>query len=220
SKGELVWEMLLDVYGKMAECHGDRTFVPFRYQGQYEDEETGLYYNRFRYYDPKTGNYISQDPIGLAGGNPTLYGYVFDPNTQIDPLGLDCSYVSKDFKDGASFLITKKDYLRFIVGKKNVGRVDGQFVIPKKEMDNLLKKTNGDIVQIERALGIPEGNWQDKGGLIRVDIPNPQDYNLRLPTANMSGANEKFELGGKTSGGIPEGVIDQVPKMNVIITKL
>ena len=90
SKGELVWEMLLDVYGKVAECHGDRTLVPFRYQGQYEDEETGLYYNRFRYYDPNTGNYLNQDPIGLAGGNPTLYGYVFDPNTQIDPFGLDC----------------------------------------------------------------------------------------------------------------------------------
>lgn len=89
SKGELVWEMLLDVYGKVMECHGDRALVPFRYQGQYEDEETGLYYNRFRYYDPKTGNYISQDPIGLASGNPTLYGHVFDPNTQIDLLGLD-----------------------------------------------------------------------------------------------------------------------------------
>ena len=137
-------------------------------------------YKRFRYYDPKTGNYISQDPIGLAGGNPTLYGYVFDPNTQIDPLGLDCSYVSKDFKNGASFLITKKDYLRFIAGKKKVGRVDGQFVIPKKDMDNLLKKSNGDIAQIEKALGIPEGNWQDKGGLVRVDIPNPEDYNLGI----------------------------------------
>ena len=218
--GNEVWSRVLDMDGNVIEETGNKGMVPFLFQGQYYDCETGLAYNRFRYYDPKTGNYISQDPIGLAGGNPTLYGYVFDPNTQIDPLGLDCSYVSKDFKDGASFLITKKDYLRFIVGKKNVGRVDGQFVIPKKEMDNLLKKTNGDIVQIERALGIPEGNWQDKGGLIRVDIPNPQDYNLRLPTANMSGANEKFELGGKTSGGIPEGVIDQVPKMNVIITKL
>lgn len=90
SRGNLVWEMLLDVYGEVKECHGDRTLVPFLYQGQYEDIETGLYYNRFRYYDPKTGNYISQDPIGLAGGNPTLYGYVFDPNTQIDPFGLDC----------------------------------------------------------------------------------------------------------------------------------
>ena len=49
-----------------------------------------LTYNQFRYYDPNAGNYLSQDPIGLAGGNPTLYGYVFDPNTQIDPFGLDC----------------------------------------------------------------------------------------------------------------------------------
>ena len=58
-------------------------------QGQYEDAETGLYYNRFRYYDPNAGSYISQDPIGLAGGNPTLYGYAQDTNGWIDPLGLD-----------------------------------------------------------------------------------------------------------------------------------
>ena len=63
---------------------------PFRYQGQYEDSETGLYYNRFRYYDPSTGAYISQDPIGLAGNNPTLYGYVCDSNTEFDSFGLDC----------------------------------------------------------------------------------------------------------------------------------
>ena len=61
---------------------------PFRYQGQYEDRETGLYYNRFRYYSPDEGMYISQDPIGLAGSNPTLYGYVCDPNSWVDELGL------------------------------------------------------------------------------------------------------------------------------------
>ena len=88
SRGELVWEMLLDMYGKVTECYGDRTLVPFRYQGQYEDEETGLYYNRYRYYDPSTGIYISQDPIGLAGNNPTLYGYVHDPNGWVDVFGL------------------------------------------------------------------------------------------------------------------------------------
>lgn len=69
---------------------------PFRYQGQYEDSETGLYYNRFRYYSPDTGLYLSQDPIGLAGGNPTIYGYVFDSNIQIDPLGLDTFGVNQD----------------------------------------------------------------------------------------------------------------------------
>jgi RHS repeat-associated protein len=39
-----------------------------RYAGQYEDTATGLHYNTFRYYDPDIGRYISQDPIGLAGG--------------------------------------------------------------------------------------------------------------------------------------------------------
>ncbi|MFY0519810.1 RHS repeat-associated core domain-containing protein [Lysinibacillus sp. UGB7] len=41
--------------------------MPFRYQGQYSDEETGLYYNRFRYYSPEQGQYTQPDPIGLAG---------------------------------------------------------------------------------------------------------------------------------------------------------
>ncbi|MDQ7738070.1 hypothetical protein HUK48_12070 [Prevotella corporis] len=92
SKGEVVWDCILDIYGDVLELRGKRDFIPFRFQGQYEDGETGLYYNRFRYYSPHTGNYISQDPIGLAGGNPTLYGYVFDPNIQIDPFGLDILY--------------------------------------------------------------------------------------------------------------------------------
>lgn len=61
--------------------------MPFRQLGQYEDVETGLYYNRFRYYDPNTGLYISKDPIGLLGSF-ALYGYVKDSNCEIDPLGL------------------------------------------------------------------------------------------------------------------------------------
>ena len=60
----------------------------FLYQGQYYDFETNLAYNRFRYYSPETGAYISQDPIGLAGGNPTLYGYVKNSNWWLDVLGL------------------------------------------------------------------------------------------------------------------------------------
>ena len=65
------------------------TACPFRFQGQYHDPETGLYYNRFRYYDPDTGIYTQCDPIGLEGGNPTVYGYVRDPNIWIDPIGLN-----------------------------------------------------------------------------------------------------------------------------------
>ncbi|WP_459926614.1 RHS repeat-associated core domain-containing protein [Flavobacterium covae] len=65
-------------------------FIPFRQLGQYEDPELeGLYYNRFRYYDCSIGNYLSQDPIGLHGNNPTFYGYVHDSNSWVDPFGLD-----------------------------------------------------------------------------------------------------------------------------------
>ena len=60
---------------------------PFRFQGQQFDEETGLHYNRFRYYDPGVGRFVSQDPIGLAGGI-NLFQYAPNPIGWIDPFGL------------------------------------------------------------------------------------------------------------------------------------
>ncbi|WP_181020884.1 RHS repeat-associated core domain-containing protein [Lysinibacillus sphaericus] len=87
-QGHKVWSAELDVYGRVNEFTGEKDFIPFRYQGQYEDVEIGLYYNRFRYYDPEQGNYTQIDPIGLAGNNPTLYGYVGNTNTWIDVFGL------------------------------------------------------------------------------------------------------------------------------------
>ncbi|WP_082422536.1 RHS repeat-associated core domain-containing protein [Aquimarina longa] len=63
--------------------------MPFLYQGQYFDEETELAYNRYRYYAADEGVYISQDPIGLFGMNPTMYAYVSDSNKFIDVFGLN-----------------------------------------------------------------------------------------------------------------------------------
>uniref|UniRef100_UPI00158CD631 RHS repeat-associated core domain-containing protein n=1 Tax=Burkholderia cepacia TaxID=292 RepID=UPI00158CD631 len=63
---------------------------PIRFQGQYHDHETGLHYNRHRYYDPRSGRFVSKDPIGLVGGI-NLYEYVRNPLTWIDPLGLQAS---------------------------------------------------------------------------------------------------------------------------------
>ena len=69
----------------------DQEMKSFLYQGQYYDFETKLAYNRFSYYSPETGAYISQDPIGLAGGNPNVYAYVEDSNWWLDIFGLACS---------------------------------------------------------------------------------------------------------------------------------
>ena len=95
SEGNELWNRQLDIYGRVkreikASSLGEevRPFIPFLYQGQYYDFETNLAYNRFRYYSPETGAYISQDPIGLAGGNPNIYAYVKDSNIWLDLFGL------------------------------------------------------------------------------------------------------------------------------------
>jgi RHS repeat-associated protein len=94
AQGETTWRMVSEAFGK---TFVDTTLAPtitstttnnFRFPGQYEDQETGTYYNYFRDYEPSTGRYVQSDPIGLAGGINT-YGYVEgSPLSKIDPLGL------------------------------------------------------------------------------------------------------------------------------------
>ncbi|WP_374173284.1 DUF6531 domain-containing protein [Flavobacterium tructae] len=86
-KGNVVWETDYDIYGDLRNLEGDRSFIPFRQLGQYEDVETGLYYNRFRYYSSESGRYISQDPIRIFGGN-AFYAYVHNSNCWVDIFGL------------------------------------------------------------------------------------------------------------------------------------
>jgi len=88
AEGNEVWSRVLDMDGNVIEETGNKGMVQFLFQGQYYDRETGLAYNRFRYYSPKMGMYVSQDPIGLAGGILNLYGYVDDTLSFIDILGL------------------------------------------------------------------------------------------------------------------------------------
>jgi len=78
--GTVVWEGQYfpfgDIYVQDTDPDGDgkNVYQPFRFPGQFEDAETGLYYNYFRDYDPQLGRYVEADPIGLAGGvNLFLY---------------------------------------------------------------------------------------------------------------------------------------------------
>ncbi|MBY5943518.1 RHS domain-containing protein [Halomonas sp. DP5N14-9] len=90
--GKLAWVGHYRAWGKLTKASDGRgnpstTDNPLRFQGQYLDEETGLHYNRHRYYDPETGRFTTQDPIGLAGGE-NLYMYAPNPTGWVDPLGL------------------------------------------------------------------------------------------------------------------------------------
>ena len=75
------------IYGKNADMSGKPKYLPFRFAGQYEDPESRLTYNRYRYYDTSQGLYISRDPIGFRGGC-NLTRYVSDPTVECDPYGL------------------------------------------------------------------------------------------------------------------------------------
>lgn len=88
SENNIVWQAHYSVFGK-ATLTVNEIDNPIRFQGQYYDAESGLHYNHFRYYDPQTGRFISQDPIGLLGG---INHYQYAPNhiNWIDPLGLSC----------------------------------------------------------------------------------------------------------------------------------
>jgi RHS repeat-associated protein len=91
-QGDVAWSNRLSTWGKSTRYHhaaNDDVTCNLRFAGQYADEESGLHYNRHRYYDSDTGQYLSPDPIGLEGGvNP--YGYVHNPMGWVDPLGLAC----------------------------------------------------------------------------------------------------------------------------------
>ncbi|EIG6653373.1 RHS repeat protein, partial [Escherichia coli] len=100
--GNTVWSAEYDEWGnQLNEENPYYLYQPYRLPGQQYDEESGLDYNRHRYYDPLQGRYITQDPIGLAGGW-SLYAYPLNPVNGIDPLGLSPADVA---------LIRRKDQL-------------------------------------------------------------------------------------------------------------
>ncbi len=87
AQGEIVWSVRYKAYGNVIRKEVEVVENNLRFQGQYFDKETGLHYNRFRYYDPDVGRFIHQDPIGLVGGD-NLYLYVPNPINWLDPFGL------------------------------------------------------------------------------------------------------------------------------------
>ncbi|MBW9585331.1 DUF4329 domain-containing protein [Escherichia coli] len=81
------FRLVLTTQAQRAEEARTSSLSSYRLPGQQHDEESGLYYNRHRYYDPLQGRYITQDPMGLKGGW-NLYQYPLNPLQQIDPMGL------------------------------------------------------------------------------------------------------------------------------------
>ncbi len=85
--GNIAWKADARAFGKTDVMVG-QVENNLRFPGQYYDAETGLHYNRHRYYDPQTGRYTRVDPLGFEGGSVMLYGYASNnPMTLVDPEG-------------------------------------------------------------------------------------------------------------------------------------
>ena len=98
AEGDILWQADYRLFGELkVQQRRNRELYQqnLRFAGQYYDNETGLHYNTFRYYDPNCGRFTQQDPIGLAGGI-NLYQYAPNPLSWIDPLGL-CFKFSNNF---------------------------------------------------------------------------------------------------------------------------
>jgi len=92
--GKIVWSARYDSLGTIDKLYANEIDNPLRFQGQYYDEEFDLSYNRHRYFDAKTGSFVSRDPLGLEAG-VNLYRYAPNVWGWVDPLGL-CGEASKN----------------------------------------------------------------------------------------------------------------------------
>ncbi|UCZ58992.1 putative adhesin [Mycolicibacterium phocaicum] len=124
-----------------------------------------------------------------------------DPSEYLSP-----EYIAHhldQFKDGATRFMPHSNLEKYGIAQR-----DGtSFVMPKSEADAMLARTGGDPRAMERELGLPEG-FLDSHKLARIDIPQPGDANLRVPSGNEAGANDQWIPGGKLPDGASEAVID------------
>ena len=95
SIGNVLQEYKYSVFGEIVEQTADSIENSFTFTGRELESETGLYYYRKRYYNPKMGRFISEDPARLGGWDQNFYRYVWnDPLNWIDPFGLQGSHKS------------------------------------------------------------------------------------------------------------------------------
>lgn len=130
-----------------------------------------------------------------------------EPGQRPDPsLYLAPEYISQHlekFQDGATRFMPESNLEKYGIAQR-----DGtSFVIPKDDADAMLVRTQGDPRALERELGLPE-HFLDSHKVVRVDVPHPNDANVRMPSGNEAGANDQWLPGGRLPDGTPEAVID------------
>lgn len=176
--GNLCWSGQYDTFGKLqgqtvagaAKRQGAQYQQPLRYAGQYQDDESGLHYNLFRYYEPEVGRFTTQDSIGLAGGMNT-YAYVGDPMTWVDSLGLKCGEAKDSYEQARNKALKWLEDREFKAEKVKTGKFGSTKGKPVG-MTTMDGKTGFRIEYNERSgAHINVFSGKDKGGHFLFDSP-------------------------------------------------
>jgi RHS repeat-associated protein len=198
TEGEFVWKATYKVWGNVAteEWTGEYQHAQqlgetqnLRFQGQYYDQETGLHYNTFRFFDPDVGRFTSTDPISLEGGH-NLYQYAPNPVGWIDPWGLACGGAH-----GNSRSSTKSNHV-YQIRNKSTGevfksgissgkvRLDGKSYRAENQVRALNKKAGGNVYESRIV----------KNNLTR-------DKALKLEQGRVNGYSKSAQQNGSTGVG-------------------
>ncbi len=163
--GRVVWKIDYWAWGDIRKQKTGGIDCPVRFQGQWHDKETGLHYNRFRYYDPETGRYISQDPIRLTGGF-NLYAYVLDPISFFDPFGLVKAPASLPDEPGIYIITNGNDSY---VGSAGIGKqgMNGRTSSTKHANAQRLLKMDGTKVQYVKVNMGTATSASDRNNILR-----------------------------------------------------
>ena len=164
---------------------------PLRLQNQYADRETGLHYNFFRYYKLDAGRFVSQDPIGLNGGE-NLYQFAKNTQIQIDTLGIirnspivALANFAKNIlgKDSGAVAILRVSNKRFIGISGRVGKLHPSL---KKVLDNIPKSQRADwhghcaeVAAINKAL--KKGHKLDGAKIEIARVGGAKHGHIRIP---------------------------------------
>jgi len=193
-QGQVLWAASYSAWGAVDKLHASAVSNPIRLQGQYEDGETGLYYNRHRYYCPLSGSYISSDPLSMYAGT-NCYTYCFNsPYTFSDPLGLECwSTARKNFWKAEAKTNPSK------YSAKNIARMEeGKAPMITATIRDKL----GSIQQVDVSMELHHTNIPQRVGGMNVHAPS----NLTPLTPWQHEAVDPFRHTGSTLINIDKDV--------------
>ncbi|ODS24339.1 hypothetical protein AB835_04020 [Candidatus Endobugula sertula] len=213
ANGNIVWQSNYQSFGELSVV-ASTVENNLRFSGQYHDQETGLYYNLTRYYDPVIGGYAQSDTLGLFDG-PNTYAYAHqnpliytDPAGEFVPqligfaIGAGLEYLTNPCASATDLLLagglgalggglSKAAFLRY--GPRSLTRVHGKVWSHSISRKAVNRYTRGGLNKALNKRGGLNGSWV-----------NPRRHHLHDKAATIRGGGRKLPLPLRAADRIPD----------------